>query len=444
MPFTTIDKLAVLSVFFASCLMLSGCENNAPAQEDPETPLPEVGIVVVKSESILLNTELPGRVSSFRFAEIRPQVSGLLLKRLFTEGADVEAGQLLYQIDPDPFQAELDRAEANLAAAKKTVERTRAALQASLAYVNQQEATLKFAQKNRQRFEELIADGAVSLTERDQAVTEDEVARAALKSAEAQVIREREAIAEAEAAIKQAEAVVKSAKINLEYTRITAPISGRIGRSNITEGAIVMAYQATPLATIQQLDPIYVDVPQSTSELLRLRQRLDKGSLNQEGIDHRKVKILLEDGSEYTHEGDLQFQDVTVDPTTGSVVLRIIVPNPNSVLLPGMYVQAEVKEGEKHDAILIPQQAVMRDHKGDPYALFVNDENVIEQRKLVVDRAIGNRWLISKGLSPGERVLVEGSQKVRPGAAAKAVVVSEEQSQGDEIEGQASPLNLAN
>ncbi|MBN2329608.1 MAG: efflux RND transporter periplasmic adaptor subunit [Candidatus Omnitrophica bacterium] len=435
MSFTTIKKLAALAMFFAVCIMLTKCENDAPAQENANTPLPEVGIVIVKSESLLLSTELPGRVSSFRVAEIRPQVSGLLQKRFFTEGADVVSGQQLYQIDPDPFQAELDKAEANLAVVKKTVERTRAALQASFANVNQQKATLDFAQKNRKRFEELIADGAVSLTERDQAVTQDEVAQAALKSAEAQVMRDREVVAEAEAAIKQAEAVVKSARINLEYTHITAPISGRIGRSNITEGAIVMAYQATPLSTIQQLDPIYVDVPQSTTELLRLRQRLEKGGLNQEGADHKKVKILLEDGSEYSQEGDLQFRDITVDPTTASVVLRILVPNPESVLLPGMYVQAVVKEGEKHDALMIPQQAVMRDHKGDPYVMLVNDENQIEQRMIIINRAIGNQWFVSDGLSQGDRVVVEGSQKVHPGSSVKAIVVESKQNNGDENEG---------
>jgi membrane fusion protein, multidrug efflux system len=429
MSFSSIHKLATVATLFMICVMTSGCMKNAPAQEAAIMPTPEVGVVVIQSEPVVLTTELPGRISSYRVAEIRPQVSGLLQKRLFTEGQDVEAGQVLYQIDPAPFQAEVDNAEARLAVARKTVQRVRASLQASLANITQQQATLDFAKTNRQRFEDLVENGAVSLTERDQAVTNDEVAQAALQSANAQAARDREAIAEAEASIKQAEAVVHSARINLEYTRITAPISGRIGRSNITEGAIVTAYQPIPLSTIQQLDPIFVDVPQSTAELLRLRKRLEKGNLNQESDDHKNVKILLEDGLAYPQEGQLQFRDVTVDPSTGSIVLRIVVPNPQSLLLPGMFVKAVVKEGIKEDAILVPQHAILRDPKGNPFVLYVNAENKVEQRVVTIDRAMGNRWLLASGLASGDSVVVEGSQKVRSGDTVVAVRLDIEQNE---------------
>ena len=246
-------------------------------------------MVTVKPQPVVLTTELPGRTSAYLVAEIRPQVNGLIQKRLFTEGSDVKAGQVLYQIDPAPFQAALDNAAANLAAVQKTADRARAALAASIAGVTRQQATLELARTNRERFEEVFKDKAVSASQRDQAVTEAEVAEATLRAAEAQVESDRKAVAAAEAAIKQAEAALETARINLGYTRVTAPISGRIGRSNVTDGAIVTAYQPVALATIQQLDPIYVDVPQSTTELLRLKRRLEDGRLNRDGTNQRKV-----------------------------------------------------------------------------------------------------------------------------------------------------------
>jgi membrane fusion protein (multidrug efflux system) len=231
---------------------------------------------------------------------------------------------------------------------------------------------------------------------------------------------------DAEAALKQVEAdiqywqaTVTTARINLAYTRITAPISGRVGRSEVTEGAIVTAYQPMALAAIQQLDPIYVDVSQSTTELLRLKRRLEDGRLNQNDKNQKKVGLLLEDGSTYPLEGTLQYRDVTVDPTTGSVILRIVVPNPGGVLLPGMFVRALIKEGVLEQAILIPQQAVSRDPKGNPVALVVDDQDKVQQRMLTLDRAEGDQWLVSKGLTPGERIIVEGLQKVRPGMTVK-------------------------
>jgi len=407
----------VLMALFAG-LSLHGCDR--PQATRPPL-VPEVATVTVQPQQIVLTTELPGRTSAYRIAEIRPQVSGLIQKRLFTEGSDVKAGQVLYQIDPAPFQAALDNAAANLAVMQKTAERARAALEASIAGVARQRATLELALTNRERFEEAFKDRAVSASQRDQTATEAAVAEASLRAAEAQVESDRKAIAMAEATIQQAEAALGTVRINLGYTRVTAPISGRIGRSNVTDGALVAAYQPVALATIQQLDPIYVDVPQSTSELLRLRRSLEHGRLNHDGKNQQKVNIILEDGTPYLPEGTLQFQDVTVDPTTGSVILRAVFPNPEGVLLPGMFVRGVAKEGVSEQAILIPQQAVSRDPKGNPLTLIVDAEGKVQQRMLTLDRAIGDKWLVAKGLQQGDRIVVEGMQKVRPGASVKEV-----------------------
>ncbi len=382
----------------------------------PQMPPPEVSVVTVQPQRLVLTTELPGRTSAMRVAEIRPQVNGLILKRLFTEGSDVKAGQVLYEIDPAPFQAALDNAAANLSAAGESAKRAKAALEASIANVTKQKAVLELAKMNRQRFEDLLKDRAVSVSQRDQSVTEAQVAEAGLKAAEAQVESDKKAISSAEAVIKQAEAALKSANINMGYTKITAPISGRIGKSNITEGALVIAYQAIPLATIQQLDPIYADVPQSTGEMLRLKQRLQDGRLDQNGKSQNQVKLILEDGTSYSQEGTLQFRDITVDPTTGSVTLRIVFPNPDGVLLPGMFVRAVVREGVSEQAILVPQQAVSRDPKGNPLAMLVSADNKVQQVQLIIDRSVEDKWFVTSGLKPGDRVIVEGLQRVRPGS----------------------------
>jgi membrane fusion protein (multidrug efflux system) len=377
--------------------------------------------VTIQPQRLVVTTELSGRTSANRVAEVRPQVGGIIQKRLFEEGSEVKAGQTLYQIDPATYQAALDNAAANLTAMQRNTERARAALQASIANVARQKSTRELARTNRDRFEEAFKDKAVSASQRDQAVTEAEVAETTIQAAEAQVESDRKAIAAAEAAILQAEAALKMARINLGYTSITAPIPGRIGKSGVTEGALVTAYQPVALATIQQLDPIYVDVPQSTTELMRLRHRLEDGSLNRNGKIRNKVRLLLEDDAKYPWEGALQFRDVTVDPTTGSVILRIIVPNPKGVLLPGMFVRAVVEEGVNSKALLIPQQAVSRDPKGNPLTLIVDAQGKVEQKMLTLDRAIGNTWLVTAGLAPGERVIVEGVQKVKPGVSVKAV-----------------------
>jgi membrane fusion protein (multidrug efflux system) len=399
-------------------LITSGCGSQQAA---PPPPVPEVAIVTVNPERMVLTDELPGRTSAYLVAEIRPQVNGIIQKRLFEEGSDVRAGKVLYQIDPAPFQAAYDNAAANLSGMRRAAERARAALEASVAGVARQRATLELARANRWRYEELFKKSVISASQRDQAVTEAEVAEATLRANEAQVKNDQEAVAVAEATIQQAEATIETARINRGYTAVVAPITGRIGKSNVTVGALVTAQQPVALTTIQQLDPIYVDVPQSTAELLRLRHRVEDGRLHHSAENQSKVRLILEDGTTYPQEGTLQFRDVTVEPTTGSVTLRVIVPNPKGHLLPGMFLRAVVQEGINNEAILIPQQAVSRNPRGDPFALIVDGEGKVVQRMLTLDRAIGDRWLVTSGLAPGERVIVEGSQKVRPGAAVKVV-----------------------
>lgn len=403
-------------VVLPAALFLAGCNRQ---RETPPPPVPEVAVVTIEPQEVVLHSELPGRTSAYLVAEIRPQVNGLIKKRLFTEGARVKAGEVLYEIDSAPYQAAYDSAAANLASARQAADRARATLAATIAVLKRHQAVLKLAKTNLARYENLIKTQAVSAMQRDQADADVDVADAALRVAEAQVDSDREAVGVAVAAIKQAEAALETAKINLGYTKITAPITGRIGRSNVTVGAIATAYQPLALATIQQLDPIYVDVPQSTVELNRLKRSLANGHLKENGTD--QVKLTLEDGTAYPQEGSLKFRDVTVDPTTGSVILRIIVPNPDSILLPGMFVQAIIDEGVNPHAILVPQQAVSRDPKGNPTALIVDAEGKVQQRQLSTDRAIGNQWLVSSGLAKSDRVIVEGMQKVRPGAVVKTV-----------------------
>lgn len=405
----------------AGILILGGCGQPPAASGPPQGGSPEVAVVTIQPKPLVVTTELTGRTSAHLVAEVRPQVGGIIQRRLFQEGADVKAGQTLYQIDPATYQAALDNAAANLVAIQKGAERARAALDANIAGVTRQRATLALARKNRERFEEVFKERAVSAAQRDQAVTEADVALAALQAAEAQIESDRKGVAAAEAAIGQAEAALKAARIHLGYTAITAPISGRIGRSSVTEGALVTGYQPAALATIQQLDPIYVDVPQSTTELLRLRRRTEEGGLDGNGRIRSKVRLLLQDDAKYAPEGELQFRDVTVDPTTGSVILRVLFPNPKGILMPGMFVRAVVEEGINPKAILVPQQAVSRNPKGDPVALIVDAEGKAQQRMLTLERAIGDEWLVLSGLAPGDRVIVEGIQKVRPGASVKVV-----------------------
>jgi membrane fusion protein (multidrug efflux system) len=422
-------------------LITSGCGSQQAA---PKPAIPEVAIVAVQPERVILSAELPGRTYAYLIAEVRPQVSAIIQKRLFTEGSDVKAGDLLYQIDPALFQAAYDNAEANLNAARKTSDRARAALEASLTSIIRQQATLDLARTNRRRFEELAKEGAVSASERDQAVTEANVAEATLKAVEAQVKSDREAVAVAEAAIKQAEAALETARINLGYTRITAPISGRIGKSNVTVGALVTALQPTPLATIQQIDPMYVDVTQSSANLLRLKRNIEAGRIKGGNPNQARVRLFLEDGTPYPMEGTLKFSDITVDPSTGSFILRMVFPNSEHILLPGMYVRALVREGIADHAILVPQQGVTRDLKGNPIALIVDAQGKVQQRMITIDRAIADKWLVSSGLAPGDRMIVEGIQKVRPGASVKVVPLGTSRKEDLEAVKKAEPAAKTN
>jgi membrane fusion protein (multidrug efflux system) len=405
-----------IAIGLLASLSWIGCGGQSASQT---RPTPEVAVVTVKRQSVVLTSDLPGRTVAFLVAEIRPQVNGLITKRLFTEGSQVNAGDVLYEIDAAPYQAAYDGAAANLAAAQQATERAKTTLAASIAALKRHQAVLNLAKTNLTRYENLIKTRAVSAMQRDQAAADVEVADASLKVAEAQVDSDRQSVHVAEAAIKQAEAALETARINLGYTKITAPITGRIGRSNVTVGAIATAYQPLALATIQQLDPIYVDVPQSTVELNHLKRSLANGRLKENGTD--QVKITLEDGDDYPLDGSLKFRDVTVDPTTGSVILRIVVPNPNHILLPGMFVRAAIDEGVNQRAILVPQQAVSRDPKGNPTTLIVDATDKVQQRTISTERAIGSQWLVSAGLAVGDRVIVEGMQKVRPGVPVKVV-----------------------
>jgi membrane fusion protein (multidrug efflux system) len=369
-------KRIVAGSVLTGLLILGGCGQQT---KGTQTITPEVAVVTMQQEQVVITTELPGRTSASLVAEVRPQVNGIIQKRLFTEGSNVNAGQMLYQIDPAPYQAALDNARAGL---------------------SRSEANLSAIRLKAERLKELLVDKAVSQQEYDDGA-------AALKQTQAD--------------IQYWQATVETARINLKYTLIAAPITGRIGRSNVTQGALVAAQQPTALATIQLLDPMYVDVPQSTAELQRLRYQMKEGHLDQNGENQKKVQLILESGTVYPLAGTLQFQDVTVDPTTGSVILRASFPNPNGILLPGMFVRAVLKEGVNEHAILVPQQAVTRNPRGNPFTLIVDAEGKVQQRMLTLDRAMGDKWLISSGLVSGDRVIVEGMQKVQPGASVKVV-----------------------
>jgi membrane fusion protein (multidrug efflux system) len=340
---------------------------------------PEVAVEVVKTQPVTLTTELPGRSSAYLMAEVRPQVNGIIQKRAFTEGSDVKAGALLYQIDPAPFQAALASAQAALAKAQ---------------------AILPPLQSRMERDQELVKINAIGKQEAEEAVS---------------------ASRQAEADILASKAAVDTARVNLAYTRILAPISGRIGKSSVTVGALATAYQGAVFTTIQQLDPVYVDSPQSTGYLLALKRNMAAGRIKGGSADQAKVKLLLEDGTAYPQQGVLKFSDVTVDPSTGSLTLRMVFPNPGHVLLPGMYVRAVVEEGVADQAILVPQQGVAHDPKGNPTALVVDASGKVEQRLLKIDRAVGSRWLVTDGLHAGDRLIMEGLQKVRPGTAVNVV-----------------------
>ncbi len=368
-------NVAVSIGILAVGLSLAGCSKAKPAAPPPAPP--EVGIIVVKPEKASLTTELSGRTVPHLTAEVRPQVSGIIKKRLFTEGSDVKAGQILYQIDPATYQAAYDSAKA-----------TEARVEASLVSVRLTEG----------RYRDLVKIKAVSQQDYDNASA---------------------VLHQAEADLAFAKAAVETARINLAYTRVTAPISGRIGRSTVTDGALVTANQPTALATVQQLDSMYVDVTQSTAELLKLKQNLASGTMKKS--NSALVKLLMEDGSAYPLTGTLKFSEVTVDQTTGSVTLRAVFPNPRQTLLPGMFVRAILEEGVDAHAILVPQRGVTRTPKGDAMVMVVGAEDKAEPRPIKVVRTVGDSWLVSEGLRAGDRVILEGLQKARPGTQVKTV-----------------------
>ena len=359
-------------------LLLAGC-GGAPQQPPPGPP--QVGVVTVREEPVTLSTELPGRTSAYETSDVRPQVNGIILARLFEEGDFVRAGQPLYRIDPKPYEAQVANARASLA-------RARAAIASSQALAR--------------RYGELVKINAISRQDAENAITSAQ---------------------QAQADVAAQQAALRSAEIDLGRTTIRAPISGRIGRSAFTTGALVSAAQADALAVIQRLDPIYVDIQQSSADLLKLRQQIMSGELASGG--NARVRLKLEDGSTYPVEGTLKFTDVTVDPTTGSQVIRAVFPNSRGLLLPGMYVRAELVQGIKSNGMLVPQRGVTRDEKGNATALVVGADGKLQPRTLTAPRTVGQNWLVTAGLKPGDRVVVEGAQNLQPGTPVKAVPFQE-------------------
>jgi membrane fusion protein (multidrug efflux system) len=362
----------------AVSVLLSAC-GSPPGGPPPPEGTPVMGVITLKPEPVTLTTALPGRTVPYLIAEVRPQVGGLVQTRQFTEGSDVKAGQTLYQIDPSSYRASYDNAVASLA---------------------KSQANLRTARLKAERYKELVAIKAISEQDGDDTIA---------------------ALGQAEADVAAGKASVESARINLAYARVDAPISGRIGRSSVTQGALVTASQSDALATIQQLDPIYVDVTQSSTSLLRLKQALASGELEKTRDGAAKVQLVLEDGSPYPQEGHLAFSDVTVDKTTGAVTLRAVFPNPNADLLPGMYVRAVLQEGVDKQGLLVPQRAVLRNGAGKPTAFVVGSDHKLQLRTLETERAVGDQWLVRGGLKSGDVLVVDGLPRARDGVEVKTV-----------------------
>ncbi|MBK0124299.1 efflux RND transporter periplasmic adaptor subunit [Pantoea sp. S61] len=359
-------------LMLSGSFVLTGCDDNKSQQAAQQQP-PEVGVVTLKNEPLKITTELPGRTSAFRVAEVRPQVSGIVLKRNFEEGTDIKAGVSLYQIDPATYQAAYDSAKGDLA---------------------QAQANAHVAQLTIKRYKPLLGTKYISQQDYDTAAA---------------------TAAQTAAAVQAAQANVETARINLAYTKVTSPISGRIGKSSVTEGALVSSGQTTALATVQQLDPMYVDVTQSSDDFLRLRAELESGQLKQND-GKANVTLLMQNGNAYTQPGTLEFSDVTVDETTGSITLRAIFPNPDHRLLPGMFVRARLDEGTNPTALLVPQQGVTRTPTGQATAMVVGADNKVEVRNITANQAFGDKWLVTDGLKEGDRVITVGLQRAKPGA----------------------------
>lgn len=387
-----LTPLAVVLMLSGS-LALTGCDDKPAQQQQGAGQVPEVGVVTVKAEPLQITTELPGRTTAYRIAEVRPQVSGIILKRNFTEGSDVEAGVSLYQIDPATYQAAYDSAKGDLAKAQ---------------------AAANIAQMTLNRYKKLLGTKYISQQDYDTA------------QADAQ---------QANASVIAAKAAVENARINLAYTKVTSPISGRTGTSTVTEGALVQSGQTTALTTVQQLDPIYVDVTQSSNDFLRLKQEMANGSLKQDN-GKAKVELVTNDGMKYDQSGTLEFSGVTVDQTTGSITLRAVFPNPDHTLLPGMFVRAKLEEGVNPNALLVPQQGVTRTPRGDATAMVVGEGDKVEIRNITATQAIGDKWLVTDGLKSGDRVIIEGLQKVKPGVQVKAQEVTSDKKEQAQANGQ--------
>lgn len=370
-------RVALPALMLATSLAACGQGKDAQQGQQQQGPA-QVGVVTIRPQSVTLTTELPGRTSPYETSEVRPQVNGLITDRLFVEGDQVRRGQALFRIDPQPYRAAVANAQAGLA-------RARAAIASSTGL--------------QRRYAELVKINAISKQEYENAVTSAQ---------------------QAQADVAAQQAALRTAQIDLARTTVTAPISGRIGRAAATTGALVTAGQTSALTTIQRLDPIYVDVPQSSADLLRLRQSIAAGDLSRGGGAAR-VRLRLEDGSLYPIEGKLQFADVSVDPATGTQTIRAIFDNPTGLLLPGMYVRAELVEGTNADALLVPQRAVTRNEQGQPTVLVVGKDSKVEMRVLATNRTVGDNWLVTSGLKAGDKVIVEGAMMLRPGAPVKPV-----------------------
>lgn len=367
-----LSPLAAILMFSGS-VVLTGCDNTNKTQQSGQQQAPEVGVVTLKAAPLKMTTELPGRTSAYRVAEVRPQVSGIILKRNFIEGSDIRAGESLYQIDPAPYQAAYDSALGDLAKAQ---------------------ANARIAELTVRRYKPLLGTQYISQQEYDTAVA---------------------TAAQNNAVVQSAKASVETARINLAYTKVSSPISGRIGKSAVTEGALVQSGQSTALATVQQLDPMYVDVTQSSDQFLRLRSELASGKLKQTG-GKAKVTLVLDNGQTFNQTGTLEFSDVSVDQTTGSITLRAIIPNPDHSLLPGMFVRAKLDEGTDPEALLVPQQAITRTPTGQATAMVVGADNKVEVRSVDASQAIGSQWLVTRGLKSGDRVITVGLQRARQGS----------------------------
>lgn len=355
--------IACIAVLIAACMVLAACDK--PQGSAGAAALPEVGVYTVEPRTVRLSTELPGRTSAYLVAEVRPQVGGVLLRREFREGSQVKTGQALYQIDPAPYRVAVDRAEASLESARLLAE----------------------------RYEKLIQTHAISQQQYD----------------------------EARSQYLQAKAGAESARIDLGYTQISAPISGRIGRSSVTQGALVTANQVNALATVQQLDPIYVDIVQPSTALLQLKEDLASGRVKSAGEGQAEIRLTLENGQAYPRVGKLQFSEVSVDESTGAVTLRAVFPNPDGVLLPGMFVRAQLQEGIRNQALLVPQSSVTRDSQGKAVALVLDTKDTVQLRPLITERSVDGQWLIRDGIKAGDRVVIDGLQRIQPGMQVRPI-----------------------